>query len=261
MIEHGSRDGIEYWFDRKLLQAGLVHAFLGKAVDFRDRPAGTAAVCAAFEAAELSLLKQTHSTVCRQRSAGWPNVPEGDGWAIDVAPSNSKPPLFGVLTADCIPVIILVKPPPGHAVPAKSAVLHCGWRGAVGGLLEQTLQGFDRAALADARIVIGPGASGCCFEIGADVIDQFEAAEIRCNPQGPPQRSELAVIVKRDGKLFAEIKSLLVQQALRYGVSPGNITVSPICTICDSRFFSFRREKENAGRQLTFIAGNLLPDK
>ena len=262
LIEYGRRDGIEFWFDSKLLQAGLVHAFLGRSVDFRQRPAATAAVCAAFGAANLSLLKQTHSTICHQRSAGWPNVPEGDGWTIEISGeisgSSAKPPLYGVLTADCLPVIVWVDSSAGNSGPAQCAVLHCGWRGAVGGLLEQTLQKLDPAGSAKTTVVIGPGASGCCFEIGAEVLDQFETARNRCRKNGGPSNNESAIVIKRDGKFFAEIKSLLVNQARAFGVSPSNIRVSPVCTICDTRFFSFRREKEAAGRQLTFIAGTLL---
>lgn len=78
---------------------------------------------------------------------------------------------LSVLTADCMPVLFL------DAQARVIGAAHAGWRGALSGVLEATLDamaalGADRARI---RAVIGPCISQRAYEVSDDFMDQFLA--------------------------------------------------------------------------------------
>ncbi|HTA34611.1 MAG TPA: polyphenol oxidase family protein [Solirubrobacteraceae bacterium] len=125
-----------------------------------------------------------------------------------------------VLAADCLPVAL------GCA--GAVAMLHAGWRGLAAGVLEQgvvtlrTLGSEEKPIVA----VVGPGAGVCCYEVGGEVQDAFAGAHMH------GRRLELRAVA---------------EERLR---AAGVTDVSHVnaCTICDERFFSYRREGAPAGR-------------
>jgi purine-nucleoside/S-methyl-5'-thioadenosine phosphorylase / adenosine deaminase len=124
-----------------------------------------------------------------------------------------------VLTADCLPVAL-------GSVGAV-AMLHAGWRGLAAGVLEQGVLALSELGGSDEIVaVIGPGAGACCYAVGADV----HAALTGVERQGP---IDLRAIARR---------RLLVAGAVE-------VREVRACTICDSRFFSHRREGARSGRQ------------
>jgi YfiH family protein len=76
---------------------------------------------------------------------------------------------LGVLTADCQPV--LFSDPEAGVVGAA----HAGWRGAMDGILEATLDAMEAlgAARADTRVVIGPTISQRNYEVGPEFFEDF----------------------------------------------------------------------------------------
>ncbi len=122
-----------------------------------------------------------------------------------------------VRTADCLPVAL--------AAPGGAAMLHGGWRGLAGGIIAvgaEALPGATAAAL-------GPCARGCCYEVGEEVHAHFEGYGARVGERN------LAIDVIATAQLRAA------------GIE--RIHDTGICTICDERFFSYRREGDAAGRQ------------
>ena len=71
-----------------------------------------------------------------------------------------------VFVADCLPVLL--------ATPTAVAALHGGWRGLAGGIVAEGVAAL-RELGADGPITaaIGPGARGCCYEVGEEVHAQF----------------------------------------------------------------------------------------
>jgi polyphenol oxidase len=147
-----------------------------------------------------------------------------------------------VLTADCLPVLLGSE----RAV----AAVHAGWRGLAAGVLEEGVralreltetsrepgrtpgaQGHARAEPEhrDGEIVaiIGPGAGPCCYDVGPEVHDAFGDAH-------------------RAGNNL-DLPALARERLLRAGVN--RVEHVRLCTICDERFFSHRREGQAAGRQ------------
>ena len=113
----------------------------------------------ALDAERLAFNRQVHSTIVRRAEPG-KRGEDGDGLWTDVPGL----PLLA-FTADCVP-IALVRRSGGRAV----AVLHAGWRGLSGGVVEAAV-----AALGDeVAAVVGPAIGPCCYETGADVSSLFD---------------------------------------------------------------------------------------
>ena len=149
---------------------------------------------------------------------------------------------LGVLTADCVPILF--------AAPEKKllAAVHAGWRGTLAGIAEKTVRLFREKYGVPAdkiEVALGPSIGACCYEVKEDVT----ALLIK-------ERGNLAErsIGRRDGKLFLDLKRLnrdILQQA---GVPPQQIYEVGPCTSCaPDEFFSYRREKRETGRQISFI--------
>jgi YfiH family protein len=131
-----------------------------------------------------------------------------------------------VMAADCLPVAL----GGGGAV----AALHAGWRGLCGGVLEQGVRALRTLAGSTAPIsaIVGPGAGACCYEVGAEVHEAFGA------------RHALAPSQAR-GKL--DLRAIAHERLLAAGVA--DVRHVEACTICDTHYFSHRREGALAGRQ------------
>lgn len=171
----------------------------------------------------MASLKQIHSGVAlaadRAGCAG-----EGD------ALLTGSPGLrLSVRSADCYP--ILLADTKNRAV----AAVHAGWRGAAAGIVVNTIAKMRAqfgTSAADLFAAIGPGIGLCCYQVGAEVARLFglEGAG----------RIDLAAATRR--------------QLIDAGVPEPHIDVLGGCTYCDAaRFYSFRREKERAGRMISYI--------
>lgn len=177
----------------------------------------------------LAVMGQVHGAVVR--IADQPGqYAETDGLL------TSEPGLMlGVLTADCIPLILY---DPMHAA---GGVIHCGWRPLVAGIAENAVAlmgetwGSDPA---DIIAILGPGAGVCCYEIGGEVAGQLSTD----------------AVIERDGMLFGDLKHELSSRLHMSGVRGDHIEVSPDCTICDDRYFSHRRDHGATGRMMGFFA-------
>jgi YfiH family protein len=125
-----------------------------------------------------------------------------------------------ILVADCLPVAV--------AGPGGVAMLHAGWRGLAGGILENGVAQLGDAVTATA--IIGPGIGVCCFQVGDEVRAAF--ADHPDARQG--DHLDLKLIARR--KLQAAGIPVIEDAGL--------------CTHCDAeRFFSHRRDGARTGRQ------------
>lgn len=81
--------------------------------------------------------------------------------------------LLGVLTADCQPV--LFHDPKAQVIGAA----HAGWRGALDGILEATLDAMERLGAKRSQItaVIGPTISQAAYEVGPEFFDRLRAQD------------------------------------------------------------------------------------
>jgi YfiH family protein len=175
----------------------------------------------------------------------------GDGGGIDPGEADAvistiSGVAVGVMTADCVPVLIAMD---GGGV---VAAVHAGWRGIAAGVVPSAFQAMVRFAAHPGRAtaVIGPHIGACCYEVDAPVIERLRV-----------RFSKLLDSVKtpvRPGHWMLDLGALVRVELVRAGVAPANLGSFPdACTCCDpARFHSHRRDGAGAGRLLHWIAAN-----
>ncbi len=141
----------------------------------------------------------------------------------------------GVLTADCLPVLLCDRQG------SRVAVAHAGWRGLAAGVLEATV-----SALAvpgeDLLAWLGPAIGPHRFEVGEEVRAAFLDADAGADEAFSPGRP---------GHWYADLYRLAARRLTARGVQ--QIHGGGFCTHTDrERFFSYRRDGET-GRMGTVI--------
>lgn len=172
----GALDGIAHgFFTRRGGVSGGIYAGLNCGPGSRD-DAGDVAENRGRVAAHLGVaperlvsLHQVHSAeVVRAGAEPWSARPRADAMVSDTPGAG-----LGVLTADCAPVLFA----DGEAGVVGAA--HAGWKGALGGVLEATLEAMEAlgAARESVTAVIGPTISIRAYEVGPEFLDRFLDAD------------------------------------------------------------------------------------
>jgi len=153
---------------------------------------------------------------------------------VDALVTTEQKLLIGVKVADCAAILL------ADSTSSAIAAVHAGWRGAAAGVLPAALGQMIHAGaeLSTTRAYISPCISLGKFEIGEEVAVQFPSKFINRSIGKKPH---------------LDLKSFLKHQLLDAGVSEPRIEVDPRCTMQDDQFYSFRRERHQAGRMLAFI--------
>lgn len=174
--------------------------------------------------------------------------------------------LLAILTADCLPVILV------DAKRRAVGVFHAGWRGTVKRIVEKGVgEMFRRFGTrpGDLRAAIGPGVHGCCYSVGPEVRTQFESQFeygsklFREVEESDPVREKyplLFLTARAPGhsvlpnKIFLDLVEANRRQLLAAGVAAKHITASPLCTACRTdMLFSYRAEKGVTGRMMAAV--------
>ncbi|NOD75733.1 MULTISPECIES: peptidoglycan editing factor PgeF [unclassified Ruegeria] len=132
-----------------------------------------------------------------------------------------------ILTADCQPV--LFADPNAQVIGAA----HAGWRGALDGVLEATLDAMEAlgANRNDIRAVIGPSISQRAYEVGPEFLDAFIADS--------PENTRFFAN-GQDDRLQFDLPSFGLHRLRQAGVGQSEWTRH--CTYSDpDRFYSYRR--------------------
>jgi len=168
--------------------------------------------------AGIVTVRQIHSAIV---------VEPGDGQAEGDALVTAEPgALVGIRTADCVPVLI------ADDRTQAVAAIHAGWRGTAAGIVSRAVDELITrfgCAPQNLHAAIGPSIGPCCYEVSTELAHQFG--------------NETRMLDLR------AINARLLREA---GVE--DVWISDVCTKCDAAgYFSYRREQENAGRQISFI--------
>lgn len=195
--------------------------------------------------ANLTLPQQVHGADVLRVQAGdlgrgsrnhYHAVPFVDGLLCDLP----GVPLM-VLSADC-PLLLVVDP-----VRRAFGVAHASWRGTLAGIGARLVERMVAEFGSDPHQIvagISPSARPCCYEVGWEVL---RIARTRM-----PQAD--AVFERRGGKLFFDMPAALRRQLIGAGIPETSVETAPSCTICDRRWFSWRRQGRAAGR-FALVAG------
>jgi len=230
------------------------------------------AISGSKEILGLVTLRQIHSSVIWKVQAvdvlahEMPAALKGDGLM-----TGEPGVLLGIQTADCIPVLLADKK--NRAV----AAFHAGWRGTLARIVEA---GVGRMRLEFGSkpehliASIGPGIGQCCYAIGDEVREQFEA-QFSYAPElfrevydSDPIRERypmLFLTARAPGhsdigpRLHLDLAEANRRQLLAAGLGKSAIFLTGQCTGCHTdRFFSHRIEQGFTGRMMSVI-GVALP--
>lgn len=160
---------------------------------------------------------------------------ESEEPVADAAVTRQAGVALAILTADCLPVVFASDD--GQVIGAA----HAGWRGLVGGVLENTIAAMGVPA---SSIIawMGPAAGPASYEIGAEVHDAFV---------GQDAGAASAFTATRPGHWRVNLYALSVRRLNAAGVT--RISGGGRDTIAESdQFFSHRRDAQT-GRMATII--------
>jgi YfiH family protein len=163
--------------------------------------------------------RQVHGTVVARVGGPGPIADGVDGHATAATGLGLL-----VLTADCLPVAL--------AADGAVAMLHAGWRGLAGGILEEGVRALrDVGGTGPVTAAVGPGAGGCCYEVGDEV------------------RSAFADVPHAHDGRRVDLKAVAAARLRAAGVDAVHDT--GLCTMCadPELFFSHRRDGGVTGRQ------------
>jgi len=243
---------------RSAALAGVVHGFLGRRGGVSegvvaglnvgwgsgdDRAAiaenRRRAIAAVLPGARLVTVHQIHSAKVVE-AGDWPddNRPHADALVTD------KPGiLLGILTADCAPVLF------ADREAGVIGAAHSGWRGAVAGVSEATVDAMERLGARRERIAaaIGPAIAARNYEVDhgfAERLAGLDPANERFFTEGPAGKPHFDL----EAYNLSRLAAAGVRQAEALGLD----------TYADAdRFYSFRRATHRGepdyGRQVSLI--------
>jgi YfiH family protein len=189
---------------------------------------------------DLLTLYQHHSADVVVVTGRWP---PGEGPKADGMVTRETGIGLGILAADCTPILFA----DGEA--GIIGACHAGWKGALAGVAEATIDAMERLGADRSRIAaaIGPTIRQLCYEVGAEFRDRFTAASKGSEAWFRPGRAA--------GKFHFDLPGYLTRRLEAAGLQ--RIEDCEICTYSDSRFFSFRRAthrgERDYGRNLSAI--------
>ena len=151
-----------------------------------------------------------------------------------------------IRTADCVPVLFAGFQ--GKTAAVVGAV-HCGWKGAYGGIIKNAVYMLANKFAIDADAilaVIGPSICKKCYEVKEDFLNLF------LNQNSLNINFFQKKIEAGKNKIFFDLKSYIKNELVLNGLNCRNVFDINKCTMENEDFFSYRRNKTDK-RQVSFI--------
>ncbi len=170
--------------------------------------------------AEPLWLKQVHGTDVIDAAIAAPDTTADGAW------TDRRGVVLGVRTADCLPVFLCDR------AGTKVALLHAGWRGLAGGVVEA---GVHALAVPGAELLahIGPGIGPDAYEVG----DEVRTAFVRHDPAAAQ-----AFVARNGGHWLANMYALARLRLRALGLTQISVD-RDACTLRQpDKYFSYRRD-------------------
>jgi YfiH family protein len=203
------------------------------------------AVAAVLPGAELATVHQVHSAEAVHVERAWA---QGERPKADAMVTDRPNLLLGILTADCAPVLF------ADAEAGVIGAAHAGWRGALAGVTDATMEAMEQLGARRDRIsaAVGPCIAQLSYEVDEDFRQRFAT-------QDPG--SERFFIESATGKPHFDLQDYVVHRLLAAGIEP--VEAIRLDTYADpDGFYSYRRATHRGepdyGRQVSLIG---LPAK
>ena len=186
-----------------------------------------------FNLKKLTRNSQIHSSIVNKIDEN--NI--GDALITNVA----QVPLL-ILTADCVPVVII--DPKNKAI----GVAHAGWRGTYDKICKNTIDEMVKdynSNPEDLVCVIGPSIGVCCYEVSEELVEKF-------NTNLANHAGKFDII--KDGKHYLDLWKINELTLKDCNVKEENIINLQICTNCNhDKFYSYRKHNKTPKRIGTMI--------
>ncbi|WP_375413923.1 peptidoglycan editing factor PgeF [uncultured Bradyrhizobium sp.] len=167
---------------------------------------------------------QVHSPDAVVATGPWPgrSRPRADAMV-----TRTEGLAIGVTAADCGPILLV--DPRARVIGAA----HAGWKGALTGVLESTIDAMEQLGAERAGIVaaIGPLIRQNSYEVGAEFVDRFTLADAANAPFFIPSSREKHAMFDLAGFIRMRLENAGVLMIDDVGID----------TYSDQRFFSYRR--------------------
>lgn len=195
---------------------------------------------AGFDFNSLVASAQDHHTFVRQvtsKDKGVGIYKPRDMESVDALITNERGVTLVTYYADCTPLFFV------DTNNKAIALAHAGWRGTAGKIGEMVLEKMKECFGTnpdDITAAIGPAISKCCYEVDSPCAEHFlNLKELE---------TDKFVFPKKDGKYMIDLLEANRQILVHCGVKPENITVSDLCTNCNSELlWSHRATKGERG--------------
>ncbi len=142
--------------------------------------------------------------------------------------------ILSLKVADCAPIFFY------HPLSRLRGLVHAGWRGLVAGVIPSSVECLrtQDKDLSQVKVVIGPTIEAGCYEVGVEVGNQF-----------PPTVRQYC----SSDRYKLDMVSAIRFQLLDAGVPDAQISDAGICTRCNPKCHSYRRDGKQAGRMIAFF--------
>ncbi len=239
------RNGVKWLSIPELDRIDFIrHSFIIKQKDSGIETNGALKEIAAkilnLEKGQVATINQTHSDAIFVHTAERRASEADEGYDAHITDCSNT--AIGVVTADCVPIIIADK------VNKVIGAVHAGWRGTLKRIVQKTVKSMaDNFGSRPQDMVagIGPSIGPCCYEVDDEVA-------------GPMKKefkyAERYTIYKMKNKWHLDLQSINKEQLIEAGLIEGNINTTELCTACHSDlFYSYRRDGAGTGRMMAVV--------
>lgn len=190
------------------------------------------------------LSHQMHNTnikIVNYEDCGKGLIKDLDYYNIDGLITNELDVVLSTVYADCVPLFFLD--------PTKKVIglAHAGWKGTVNKIGAKMVEEFIRSFSSkpeDILVGIGPSIGKCCYEVGIEVYDKFNKNFTNIeNLFKPTIKGKWMLDLWESNKVILKESKVLDR----------NITISNVCTCCNDKFYSYRRDNGKTGRMSALI--------
>ncbi len=181
----------------------------------------------------LAIANQVHQTnIVTVTESGTYN--DTDGFV-----SNQPGTILGIRVADCAAVLA------GDPKNGVIGAFHAGWKGAAGNIIPKGIHKMIELGSSpdEIKVYISPCILQKNFEVGEEVAILFPDSFVDRVSYNKPH---------------VDLQGFIIHQLKENGIKSNHIQAAELCTIEDKRFYSYRREREKAGRMLGLIKLNNL---
>ncbi len=154
--------------------------------------------------------------------------------------TDAKKTCLAVTVSDCLPIFIY------DEKKGAIGIAHAGWRSVVKNIAGELIKKFKKhysSDLKELKVLVGPHIQKCHFRIKKDTLKRFS--------------NYPDFIDGERGGYFVNLGGIVKKQFISRGLKENNIEISPECTYCNEKYFSFRRDKpKEVVSQIAYILLN-----